>query len=172
MERERRRQAAEADEHAKMRAAEDSARRAEAERRRAEAERRAAEEERERAEQVRREPPSEREAAAAAVEAAARANLFSSEPAEEEYKGARDEKSVERDLAVRQILSKNSRNVRAAVGLKLSSPEAEVRKRVRHLLRLLHPDFTINLPLKGTKQHARIETAFKKLNELREQLER
>ena len=40
-------------------------------------------------------------------------------------------------------------------------------KRVKRLLRLLHPDFTINQPLKGGKKHARIEAAFKKLNGLR-----
>ena len=38
----------------------------------------------------------------------------------------------------------------------------------RDLLRLLHPDFTINQPLKGSKKHARIEAAFKKLSALRD----
>ena len=55
-----------------------------------------------------------------------------------------------------------------AVGCDLAASPAEVRKRALKLLRLLHPDFSLNLPLKGTKKHARIETAFKKLNELRE----
>ena len=40
--------------------------------------------------------------------------------------------------------------------------------KVALLLRLLHPDYVINLPLKGTKQHARIEAAFKKLSALRD----
>ena len=43
-----------------------------------------------------------------------------------------------------------------------------MRKKALHLLRLLHPDYAINLPLKGTKQHARIEAAFKKLSALRD----
>ena len=46
--------------------------------------------------------------------------------------------------------------------------EVEVHKQVKKLLRLLHPDYSINQPLKGTKKHARIEAAFKKLNGLRE----
>ena len=40
--------------------------------------------------------------------------------------------------------------------------------RSRKLLRLLHPDYSINLPLKGTGRHERIEAAFKKLNGLRD----
>ena len=43
-----------------------------------------------------------------------------------------------------------------------------VHKKIKQLLRLLHPDYSINQPLKGSKKHARIEAAFKKLNGLRE----
>ena len=53
----------------------------------------------------------------------------------------------------------------------LRSSEAEMQKEVRKLLRLLHPDFSINMALKGTKQHARIEAAFKKLSGLRDGLD-
>ena len=149
------------------------ARQREAEARRADAESRARAEEEMRRESRAKEPMSEAEAAAAAEEAAARAVLVGADDDADDdgYKEARDAKSVERDLAVRQILARGSRNLRTALGLRLACPEDEVRKRVRQLLRLLHPDFTINLPLKGTKHHARILAAFKKLNELREQLD-
>ena len=55
-----------------------------------------------------------------------------------------------------------------ATGLSLSASDAEMRKKALHLLRLLHPDYVINLPLKGTRQHERIEAAFKKLSALRD----
>jgi hypothetical protein len=51
----------------------------------------------------------------------------------------------------------------------MSAPQTTRCKRVKKLLILMHPDFTINLPLKGTKQHIRIEAAFKKLVGLRRQ---
>jgi hypothetical protein len=50
----------------------------------------------------------------------------------------------------------------------MSAPQTTRCKRVKKLLILMHPDFTINLPLKGTKQHIRIEAAFKKLVGLRD----
>ena len=55
-----------------------------------------------------------------------------------------------------------------ATGLSLAASDSELRKKSLLLLRLLHPDYVINLPLKGTKQHARIEAAFKKLSALRD----
>ena len=76
-----------------------------------------------------------------------------------------------RDAAVRKVLLKSSRTPNSAVGLKHSASDAEVRKRVRSLLRLLHPDYSLNQPLKGSKAHTRIEAAFKKLNGLRDALE-
>ena len=75
---------------------------------------------------------------------------------------------VERDAAIKTILQRGSRTVRQALGVEDRTPDDEVRKRVRQLLRLLHPDFTINIPLKGTKKHMRIEAAFKKLSGLRD----
>jgi U4/U6.U5 tri-snRNP-associated protein 1 len=57
--------------------------------------------------------------------------------------------------------------VRAALGLKPLATDQQVSKRLRQLLRLLHPDASINQPLKGTKHLARIEGAFKKLSALK-----
>ena len=39
---------------------------------------------------------------------------------------------------------------------------------VRLAMRLLHPDLLINQRLKGTKDYARIEAAFKKANNLQD----
>ena len=82
---------------------------------------------------------------------------------------SRSAKAVERDAAIRLILARRSRTLRAAMGLEAGmEDDAEVKKRALKLLRLLHPDFTINHPLKGTKKHMRIEAAFKKLSCLRD----
>ena len=81
----------------------------------------------------------------------------------------RQAKAAERDAAIPLILARGGRTVRAALGVATQSSgggtvsDAEVRKAVLRTLRLLHPDFTINIPLKGTKKHMRIEAAFKKL---------
>ena len=80
----------------------------------------------------------------------------------------RVEKEKARDELVRRVLLKKSRTLCSALGLPERTPEAEVRKRSRNMLRLLHPDFPINQQLKGTPQHARVEAAFKKLNGLRD----
>ena len=82
----------------------------------------------------------------------------------------RADKSAERDAAVRRILSKapRCRSLRMATGLNLDASDAELKRKALFLLRLLHPDFSLNLPLKGTKQHMRIEAAFKRLNGLRD----
>ena len=58
-----------------------------------------------------------------------------------------------------------------ALGLEASATDAEVASTVRRLLRLLHPDFSINLASKGTRRHQRIEAAFKRLNGLRDEAE-
>ena len=99
--------------------------------------------------------------------AAARAQLTSGW-ANEASSESREAKAEERDIAVKRVLAKSAKTLKAALGLKPLASDAEVRKRVRQLLRLLHPDFSMNLELKGTKQHARIESAFKKLNGLRD----
>ena len=103
----------------------------------------------------------------AAAEALARAQLTAS--ASGQTCDSRDAKVVERDAAVKRILARSSRTLKDALGLKRLASETEVSKGVRAQLRLLHPDYSINLPLKGTKKHARIESAFKKLNSLRDQ---
>ena len=126
-------------------------------------------------------------AAAAAEEAAARAaaigrreSLFvegAGPPAapddatapSESLEDSRAAKAAERDAAVTRILLRGTLSLKAAMGMSLLASEGEVAKRVKHYMRLLHPDFSINQPLKGTKKHARIEAAFKKLNGLREQ---
>ena len=73
----------------------------------------------------------------------------------------------ERDAAARRILAHSSATLMDALGLDESASDAEVDGAVRRTLRLLHPDFSINLTNKGTKRHHRIEAAFKRLNGLR-----
>ena len=111
----------------------------------------------------------------AAAEAAMRAqltgmNLTGLEPGGLDAQPQRDEKAAERDAAVSRILARTPqcRSLRMATGLSLAASDSELRKKSLLLLRLLHPDYVINLPLKGTKQHARIEAAFKKLSALRD----
>ena len=90
--------------------------------------------------------------------------------ATEEIQRAREQRVAQRDAAVEQILSKESRTLHEALGLAGEAvDEAAVASRVRKLLKLLHPDYAINQALRGTKQERRIERAFKRLNALREQ---
>ena len=89
--------------------------------------------------------------------------------ATEEIQRAREQRVAQRDAAVEQILSKESRTLHEALGLAGEAvDEAAVASRVRKLLKLLHPDYAINQALRGTKQERRIERAFKRLNDLRE----
>ena len=46
--------------------------------------------------------------------------------------------------------------------------EAEVKHAIRLAMRLLHPDNSINIALKGTIAGGRIEAAFKKVNNLKD----
>jgi len=84
---------------------------------------------------------------------------------------ARKAKARERDQAARRILARSSRTLMEALGLHEEASDAEVDSTVRKLLRLLHPDYSINLALKGTRRHQRIEAAFKRLNGLRDDAE-
>ena len=114
----------------------------------------------------------EAQAMRAAAEAAARTQLLGAgdepEDAAADLRESRDAKVAERDRAVKQVLDRGSKTLKRAVGLRPLSTEAQVRKESLKLMRLLHPDFGINQPLKGTKQGARIVAAFKKLNDLRD----
>ena len=68
----------------------------------------------------------------------------------------------ERDNAVKLVLTPGHDRqlpdtLRAAMGMKHAHflTDAEVSKRALQVLRLLHPDFGLNLPLKGTKKYER-----------------
>jgi len=77
-------------------------------------------------------------------------------------------RAKERDLAARRILAHSSKSLTQALGLASDACDCEVERSVRRVLRLLHPDYSINLALRGTLQHQRIEAAFKRLNGLRD----
>ena len=81
---------------------------------------------------------------------------------------ARSAKGRERDVAARRILAHSSRSLMDALGLAATATDSEIESTVRRLLRLLHPDYSINLSIKGTRAHARITAAFKRLNGLRD----
>lgn len=91
------------------------------------------------------------------------------EPTEEEMQIAkmRLERVAERDGAAQRILAMSSKTLHDALGLPASASDAEVDSSVRKLLRLLHPDYSINLKIKGTRKQQRIEAAYKRLNGLR-----
>lgn len=71
---------------------------------------------------------------------------------------SRDDKAMARDAAVRKVLLRSTTSLAAAVGLPFGSNSADVVARSRKLLRLLHPDYVINLPLKGTKRRSSIKS--------------
>ena len=73
----------------------------------------------------------------------------------------------ERDEGARRILALSSRTFHDALGLEEDASDADIDSRVRKLLRLLHPDYSINLSIKGTRKQQRIEAAYKRLNGLR-----
>lgn len=107
--------------------------------------------------------------------AAARASLLDAAPSDnaavdDEVRAA---KVAERDAALRLALGrgrKQPQTVRAALGMTHAHfiTDAEVKKRALYSLRLLHPDYSLNLALKGTKKYAQIEAAFKRLSALRD----
>lgn len=78
----------------------------------------------------------------------------------------RSEKERRRDRAVKAVLT--SRSPHAMLGLSQSATEPELRQAVRLAMRLLHPDLAINSRLKGTPEYTRIESAFKKVNNLKD----
>lgn len=86
---------------------------------------------------------------------------------EREQAQARRAKAKERDDAARRILAYSSKTLTEALGLEVDATDAEVDSCVRRLLRLLHPDYSINLAMAGTRRQQRIEAAFKRLNGLR-----
>lgn len=89
---------------------------------------------------------------------------------ERQQAAARKLKAKERDEAAKRILAHSSKTLMDALGLRLDASDGEVDKCVRHILRLLHPDYAINRCLgEGTRRKLRIEAAFKRLNGLRDE---
>ena len=79
----------------------------------------------------------------------------------------RSEKEGRRDRAVKAVLG--GRHVYAMLGLPSTSSEAELMRAMRLAMRLLHPDAAINMAKKGTAEGKRIEAAFKRVNNLKDQ---
>lgn len=83
----------------------------------------------------------------------------------------------ERDLAIQRLQVEDPsalktgaagalRDVCKLLGLPPTATTAEQQKRARLLMRLLHPDRSINLKLRGTAEGDQIEAAFKVLGNL------
>ena len=82
---------------------------------------------------------------------------------------ARKLKAEERDEAAKRVLAHSSKTLMGALGLRADASDSEVDKCVRHVLRLLHPDYAINRCLaEGSRRKMRIDAAFKRLNGLRD----
>ena len=79
----------------------------------------------------------------------------------------RSEKESQRDRAVRAVLS--GRTTCAMLGLPEGSHSEAIRHAVRLAMRILHPDAGVNIRLKGTDEYARIEAAFKKVNNIKDE---
>ena len=102
--------------------------------------------------------------AACAVEAAEAMT-----PEEQLQAELRASRTAERDQAASRVLALSSTTLHEALGLGARASDAQIDRAVRKLLRLLHPDYSINLDIKGTKKQQRIEAAFKRLNGLKQE---
>ena len=102
-------------------------------------------------------------AAAAAAAAAA---------ASEETAGAQERRAKEsqRDRVLQRVASGGNAKIHRVLGLPATAPRSEVMQAVRLALRVLHPDRSMNLPLKGTQKGKQIEAAFKRVNNLKDDL--
>ena len=60
------------------------------------------------------------------------------------------------------------RTVYAMLGMDKGASDAELMRAMRLAMRLLHPDASLNMALKGTEAGARVEAAFKRVNNLKD----
>lgn len=78
-------------------------------------------------------------------------------------------KEVQRDLALRRAGSAPpGAPLLRVLGLRAHAPKADVMQAVRLALRLLHPDRSMNIPLRGSAKGQQLEAAFKRINALKD----
>jgi len=77
-------------------------------------------------------------------------------------------KEAQRDRAIETVLT--GVTVHSILGVASTASDSEKRHAVRLAMRLLHPDRTINISLQRTPQFTRLEAAFKKVNNLKDNL--
>lgn len=83
----------------------------------------------------------------------------------------RKAKETQRDLALQRAFSAPANStIHRVLGLPTAASRAEVMQAVRFALRLLHPDRGINLALRGTAKGKRLEAAFKRVNNFKDDL--
>ena len=76
-------------------------------------------------------------------------------------------KEAQRDLILQRVRSAPPRaSPHRMLGLREGAGDSEVMLAVRLAMRLLHPDRSINLTLKGTTKGRQLEAAFKRVNNL------
>ena len=82
-------------------------------------------------------------------------------------------KSDQRNVAVRRVLSApRQAGIHRVLGLHAAATDDEVMQSIRLAMRLLHPDQHLNLPLRGTTEGQRLEAAFKRVNNLKDEWEK
>lgn len=84
---------------------------------------------------------------------------------------ARKAKEQQRDLALKRVLSAPvGARVHRVLGLRADAPKAELTQATRLAMRLLHPDRSMNLPLQGSAKGRQLVAAFKRVNNLSDEL--
>ena len=80
---------------------------------------------------------------------------------------AANPKEAQRDLILQRVRTSPPRaSPQRMLGLREAASPSEVMLAIRLAMRLLHPDRSINLPLKGTPKFRQLEAAFKRVNNL------
>ena len=93
------------------------------------------------------------------------------EEAAAELARARSAKEAQRELVLRRVLHASPRaRPHTVLGLPSRASKEELMQAIRLALRLLHPDRAMNLPLRGTPEGKRLEAAFKRVNNLNDDL--
>ena len=89
--------------------------------------------------------------------------------AEEATNQERKAKEAQRDLMLSRVLSAPSNaKLSRILGVPLEATLPELMQAVRLALRLLHPDRSMNVPLRHSAKGKQLETAFKRINALKD----
>jgi hypothetical protein len=108
------------------------------------------------------------------LRAAAEGSISSPAVVEEEgqaHMQQRREKEAQRDLVLQRVRSApRHATIHRVLGLSQQANRAEVMQAIRLALRLLHPDRSMNLSIRGTARGKQLEAAFKRVNNMKDDL--